>query len=85
MPYYFDLGSDEDFTLKPTIFDDKKYIFQNEYRKENKFSSFIADFSFLRDTNHQNLIKRKYKPSFPYLQKKFKFTKLFAKQYGFTN
>ena len=60
IPYYFNIGPDEDYTLKPTIFDDKKkYILQNEYRKENKFSSFIADFSFMRGYKSSNSNKEK--------------------------
>ena len=34
--------------LKPTIFDNRVYMFQNEYRQENEKSSFIADFSYTK-------------------------------------
>ncbi len=30
--------------MTPTIFDNNVKMFQNEYRQENKFSSFISDF-----------------------------------------
>ena len=33
VPYFKTLGSDKDYTFKPTIFDDK-FIFQNEFRKK---------------------------------------------------
>ena len=48
IPYFHVISDDKDITFKPTIFDNKIYMFQNEYRQENKNSSFIADFSFLK-------------------------------------
>ncbi len=47
VPYFKTLGNDKDYTFKPTLFDDK-YIFQNEFRKENKNSSLITDFSLTK-------------------------------------
>ena len=40
-------------TLKPTFFDNRIYMFQNEYRQENEKSSFIADFSYTKDINRK--------------------------------
>ena len=48
IPYFKTLGNDKDYTFKPTIFEDQKYILQNEYRKKNKNSSLITDFSLTR-------------------------------------
>ena len=47
IPYFKTLGLDKDLTFKPTLFENDKYILQNEFRKKNKSSSLIADFSFL--------------------------------------
>ena len=48
MPYFHVISENKDLTFKPTIFDNRIYMFQNEYRQENKNSSFIADFSYLK-------------------------------------
>ena len=49
IPYFKTLGNDKDYTFKPTIFDDmKKYILQNEFRRETKYSSLISDFSITK-------------------------------------
>ena len=45
MPYFHVISDNKDFTFKPTWFDNDIYMLQNEYREENKNSSFIADFS----------------------------------------
>ena len=45
MPYFHVISENKDFTFKPTWFDNDIYMLQNEYREENKNSSFIADFS----------------------------------------
>jgi LPS-assembly protein len=47
-PYYHVISENKDFTFKPTIFDNRIYMFQNEYRQENKNSSFIADFAYTK-------------------------------------
>jgi len=49
IPYFKTLGHDKDITFKPTIFDKRNYIIQNEFRKVTKNSSLITDFSFLRN------------------------------------
>ena len=48
IPYFKTIGDDQDYTFKPTFFDDKKYILQNEFRKKFKNSSLITDFSLTR-------------------------------------
>jgi LPS-assembly protein len=40
VPYYHVISENKDITFKPTIFDSDIYMFQNEYRQENKKSSF---------------------------------------------
>ena len=47
IPYFKTIGTDQDYTFKPTIFDDK-VIFQNEFRKKTKYSSLITDFSLTK-------------------------------------
>ncbi len=43
LPYFHVISDNKDLTLKPTIFDSKIIMLQNEYRQENENSSFIAD------------------------------------------
>jgi LPS-assembly protein len=46
IPYYTVLSDNKDFTFTPTLFSENIFKFQNEYRQENKNSSFVGDFSF---------------------------------------
>tara|TARA_B100001121_G_scaffold50791_1_gene44242 strand:+ start:76 stop:2733 length:2658 start_codon:yes stop_codon:yes gene_type:complete len=48
IPYFKTLGVDKDYTFKPTIFENKKYILQNEYRKKYESASLITDFSLTK-------------------------------------
>ena len=48
IPYFHVISENKDITFKPTIFDNRIYMFQNEYRQENENSSFIADFSYIK-------------------------------------
>ena len=48
IPYYKVISENKDLTFKPTIFDDRIYMLQSEYRQENENSSFIADFGFTK-------------------------------------
>ena len=48
LPYYHVISENKDLTLKPTIFDDRIYMFQSEYRQENKKSSLIADIGYTK-------------------------------------
>ena len=45
LPYFYVISESKDYTFKPTIFENDMYMFQNEYRSEQKNSSLIADFS----------------------------------------
>ena len=45
LPYFYIMSESKDYTFKPTIFENDMYMFQNEYRSEQKNSSLIADFS----------------------------------------
>ena len=55
LPYFYVISNDKDLTFKPTLFDSNIYMFQNEYRQENKNSSFIADFNYVK--GYQSSIK----------------------------
>ena len=60
IPYFKTLGDDKDYTFKPTVFDDmKKYILQNEFRKETKNSSLITDFSLTKGYKSSSNSKEK--------------------------
>jgi LPS-assembly protein len=48
LPYFHVLANNKDFTLTPTIFDKDIYMLQNEYRQENKKSSFIGDIGYAK-------------------------------------
>ena len=48
IPYFHVISENKDITFKPTIFDNRIYMFQNEFRQENENSSFIADFSYIK-------------------------------------
>ncbi len=45
IPYFHILSDNKDLTFKPTFFDKGIFMFQNEYRQQNKNSFFIADFN----------------------------------------
>ncbi len=45
LPYFYVISESKDFTFKPTIFEGDMFMFQNEYRSENKNSSLVTDFS----------------------------------------
>ena len=52
VPYFKTFGDNKDYTFKPTIFESKnnkrKIILQNEFRRNHKNSSLIADFSLTK-------------------------------------
>ena len=48
-PYFFVVSDDKDLTIKPRLFDNKKFLLQNEYRQKTKNSFTIADFSFVNN------------------------------------
>ncbi|MDC0330738.1 organic solvent tolerance protein [Candidatus Pelagibacter sp.] len=47
IPYFLVISEDKDLTIKPRLFDDNKFLLQNEYRQKTKNSFTIADFSFV--------------------------------------
>ncbi len=47
IPYFYALSENKDFTFKPTLFGKKIYMFQNEYRQQNKNSFIITDFNII--------------------------------------
>ena len=51
IPYFLAISDSEDFTFKPRIFSHNKFLLQSEYRKENKNSSHIIDFSINKTDN----------------------------------
>jgi LPS-assembly protein len=47
-PYFYVISKDSDITIKPRLFNNNKFLLQNEYRKKTKNSMTLSDFSFLR-------------------------------------
>ena len=47
IPYFYALSENKDFTFKPSLFDKDIYMFQNEYRQQNKNSFLITDFNIV--------------------------------------
>ena len=47
IPYFYAPSNNKDFTFKPTFFDKDIFMFQNEYRQQNKNSFFITDFNIV--------------------------------------
>ncbi|MDA9862342.1 organic solvent tolerance protein [Candidatus Pelagibacter sp.] len=47
MPYFLAISKDKDLTIKPRLFEDNKFLLQNEYRQKTKNSLTMADFSFV--------------------------------------
>jgi len=45
IPYFHVISDNKDLTFKPAYFDKDIFMFQNEYRQQNKKSFFIADFN----------------------------------------
>ena len=50
-PYFFVISDEKDLTIKPKLFDDNKFLLQNEYRQKTKNSLTIADFGFVNGHN----------------------------------
>ena len=48
IPYFKVISNNQDYTFKPTYFENDKYILQNEYRQVTKKSSLITDFSLTK-------------------------------------
>ena len=58
LPYFHVISDNKDMTFKSTFFEDSMFMIQNEYRQDNKNSSFIADFNLLQNYK-SNLSKNK--------------------------
>ena len=53
IPYFYAISDSQDLTIKPRFFSSNELLFQTEFRRENKNSSHIIDFS-LNKTNKDN-------------------------------
>ena len=53
-PYFKVISENKDYTITPTWFDNKITSIQNEYRQENKSSSFVADFGVVNGYKNDN-------------------------------
>ena len=51
IPYFLAISDDKDLTIKPRLFEDNKFLLQNEYRQKTKNSFTIADFSIVNGHN----------------------------------
>ncbi len=49
IPYFYAVSNNQDFTFKPTFFNKDIFMFQNEYRQQNKSSYFISDFNIVNN------------------------------------
>jgi LPS-assembly protein len=49
IPYFKVISDNKDATLQTTIFEDKKILFQSEYRQKNKNSNLLADIGYVND------------------------------------
>ncbi len=47
IPYFIAISDDKDLTIKPRLFENNKFLLQNEYRQKTKNSFTISDFSFV--------------------------------------
>ena len=47
IPYFLAISENKDLTIKPRLFEDRKFLLQNEYRQKTKNSFTIADFSIV--------------------------------------
>ena len=56
-PYFFVISDNKDLTIKPRLFNDNKFLLQNEYRQITKNSLSIFDFSFLNGHDSSSLDK----------------------------
>ena len=61
IPYFHVISDNKDLTFKPTMFDKNIFMFQNEYRQQNKNSFFITDFNITdgyksKTTNEKNTL-----------------------------
>ena len=53
-PYFYIISEDKDITIKPQLFDNNKFLLQNEFRQKTKKSLSILDFGFVKGHNSNN-------------------------------
>ena len=58
-PYFHVISENKDFTIAPTFFSKNTLMLQNEFRQENKDSSFIGDFGFVNNFKSSEINKKK--------------------------
>ena len=59
IPYFHVISENKDWTINPTVYTKDIKLIQNEYRQENKSSSFIADFGFVNGFKSSEVNERK--------------------------
>ena len=58
-PYFHMISENKDFTFNPVLYSKNFQMFQNEYRQDNKSSSFIVDFGYVNDFKSSSTNKKK--------------------------
>ena len=51
IPYYHVISDNKDFTIRPRLYSNQKFLIQSEYRQINKKSTHLIDFSYKNDGN----------------------------------
>ena len=64
LPYFHVLDQDKDLTFKPRLYDDGKFILQNEYRYVTKNSKHILDFSLINKHKSNYKVRKNTKSHF---------------------
>ena len=54
IPYFYVISDDKDITVKPKLFDNNKFLLQNEFRQKTKKSLSILDFGFVKGHDSNN-------------------------------
>ncbi len=54
VPYFHVISDDKDITVKPKLFDNNKFLLQNEFRQKTKKSLSILDFGFVKGHDSNN-------------------------------
>ena len=53
-PYFYVISDDKDITVKPQLFDNNKFLLQNEFRQKTKKTLSILDFGFIKGHDSNN-------------------------------
>jgi LPS-assembly protein len=56
-PYFYIISDNKDVTIKPRLFDNNKYLLQNEYRQKTKKSLTTVDFGIVNGHNSSTIDK----------------------------